>query len=424
MSIPLIFHATGLAEQDLSILLTFREMDGQAFHSKRLVRRYDIRPIMTLGTSSYPSQLDDHPFVFNLEIENTTVSTGIRINQITTLSPTWSCTPLNTSVGGMLGAQQTARFTFGADWLDKEATVTTLQNFVSGQLRSMLLGSNVDESQLPPIDLSCNHFSKNSEYRSVKEAATRHFIHSGRRNTAAHAIAAAHEQIPSQLHSSIFPLYHPHSVDFVAFWEIPSQDRSGHVLFSGLRLGASHAALREVIEEAENAKVKRSMYAETHRKRQEILAAARRCEWNAEMDPLEVVVQDGMAVEHDFSRGPCHAIVAFSIRNHSLTHPAKYTIKFSSKQDAYPTSSDLLPPQYAGRLTHRGQLMPLESAVIHTKLLVSRPGTYALDGWQLYTEVAELPLPDSSSEWQIRDRYEQVPLMDRRPFITVLSRQS
>lgn len=71
----------------------------------------------------------------------------------------------------------------------------------------------------------------------------------------------------------------------------------------GLSLGASHAPLREVIQVTESAKVKRSMYAETQREKQEIMDAVKICEWNAEMDPTVVSVQDGFTVKHDFSQG-------------------------------------------------------------------------------------------------------------------------
>lgn len=144
---------------------------------------------------------------------------------------------------------------------------------------------------------------QSSEVHSLNDAVTRHFVHLEKRTTAARLTAAAHPHIPNNLHPSIFPLYNPSSVDLVVFWEVPSQNRSGHLLVTGLLLGATHAPLREVIEEAENAKVKRSMYAETQRERAEILQAVRNSEWNAEMDPLDVVTQDGIVIEHDFSKG-------------------------------------------------------------------------------------------------------------------------
>lgn len=71
----------------------------------------------------------------------------------------------------------------------------------------------------------------------------------------------------------------------------------------GLTLGAAHAPLQRVIEEVENAKGKRSMYAETVRENMEMLEAIRGCEWNQEMNPLDVVVKGMDGLEHDFSVG-------------------------------------------------------------------------------------------------------------------------
>jgi hypothetical protein len=98
-------------------------------------------------------------------------------------------------------------------------------------------------------------------------------------------------------------LYNPSSIDVVVFWEIPSCRRSGHLLVSGVTLGGRHAALKEKIEEAEGAKVKRSIYAETRREKMEILDAIQSSEWNAEMNPVVVSLQDGGRLMHNFSKG-------------------------------------------------------------------------------------------------------------------------
>jgi hypothetical protein len=127
-------------------------------------------------------------------------------------------------------------------------------------------------------------------------------------------ISAAHPHIPVRSHPFIFPLYNPSSVDVVAFWEIPSQQRSGHLLIPGITFGAGHAALKEIIDDAEGIKAKRNMYAETQREKNEILDAVRRSEWNAEMNPIVVTLQHGHKVEHDFKQGCVkrHAILPFT----------------------------------------------------------------------------------------------------------------
>ena len=116
-------------------------------------------------------------------------------------------------------------------------------------------------------------------------------------------LTATQSNIPAALYPSTFPLYHPHAVDVLLFWEIPSEQRSGHVLIPGAILGAGHAALKEIVEEAQEAKVKRSMYAETQREKSAVLDAIRTSEWNAEMNPLVLTLQQGEVVKHDFSAG-------------------------------------------------------------------------------------------------------------------------
>jgi len=129
------------------------------------------------------------------------------------------------------------------------------------------------------------------------------FIQSGRRKHTSRHVAETHSYIPISSHPSIFPLYNPSSVDFVIFWEIPSENMSGHINIHGVTLGAGHAALDRIIEEAEGAKVKRSMYAETRRENMEVLDAIRLSEWNIEMNPIILSMKDAGTKQHDFSAG-------------------------------------------------------------------------------------------------------------------------
>lgn len=70
-----------------------------------------------------------------------------------------------------------------------------------------------------------------------------------------------------------------------------------------LNLGAEHAPLTETLQEVEQKKVKRSMYAETHKERQEAIAGIRNSEWNAEMNPISVSAEENLTIKHDFKSG-------------------------------------------------------------------------------------------------------------------------
>ena len=117
------------------------------------------------------------------------------------------------------------------------------------------------------------------------------------------SLSETYPSIPSSSHHTIFPLYSPASVDLLVFWEIPSQKRSGHILVSGLTLGAEHGELGGTIEEAQSAKVKRSMYAETHNEKMDVMRTVRGGEWNVNSNPVVVNVRYELVVEHNFESG-------------------------------------------------------------------------------------------------------------------------
>lgn len=71
-------------------------------------------------------------------------------------------------------------------------------------------------------------------------------------------------------------------------------------------------------------------------------------------------------------------------------------------------------PTYAGRLTFRGTLKPLESSRITPKIWVVCPGTYALSGWRLETEVVETVSEEDAV--RILHRYQEEPALG---FVTV-----
>ncbi|KAJ7492750.1 ER-golgi trafficking TRAPP I complex 85 kDa subunit-domain-containing protein [Mycena latifolia] len=403
--VPVIIHAGRIGEQELSLLFVYRESDTDSFHSTRVTRSYDVRPILDITASALPCNNPDYLFMMNIELENVSGSHPIHLEQVTTLSPIWRCDPLAEPDFGSLAPSQSSRLFFGAShWMDGTGSAETF-DFVARKLKDVLHGTSVETSSPPPIDIMYNHISKSRTNRSA-QAATRHFIHRGRRNSMFRQLARTHPHIPAHSYPSIFPLHNPNSVDVIIFWEIPTQHRRGHILLSGITLGAGHAALKDIIDEAEAAKVKRSMYAETQRQKLEVLDAIRNSEWNMEMNPV-VVMQEEAPVLHDFSTGPSPVPVTFTLRNYSLTHQSRFVLRLASDSDSCPP--DVLPPAYTGRLTFRGTLKPLESTRITPKIWVVCPGTYALSGWRLETEVLETT--GDGDDVTVRHRYrEESPL--------------
>ena len=129
--------------------------------------------------------------------------------------------------------------------------------------------------------------------------ATPYLVRQNKRKLVRQSLSSTYSSISSTPHPTIFPLYGPASLDALVFWEIPPQKQSGDVLVSGLTLGAKHGGLGSIIEEAEGAKVKKSMYAETQKENMENEGG----EWNVSSNPVVVSVKCELVVEHNFESG-------------------------------------------------------------------------------------------------------------------------
>ena len=84
-----------------------------------------------------------------------------------------------------------------------------------------------------------------------------------RRKLVRRLVSRTYPTIHTAHYYTVFPLYNPASPDVLVLSEMPSQQQSRHVPVAGLTLGTGRGSLRSIIGEAESAKVKRNMYAET-----------------------------------------------------------------------------------------------------------------------------------------------------------------
>lgn len=403
LNLPVVLHAERAGTHELNLMFVFREGNTGTFHCARLTWSYEVQPLFEVVATAEPSRAQGRSYVVNVDVTNRSISSTVKLSQITTLSPLWRCGPLTDSDFGTVPPHQCVRLLLEANpWQDGVGSQETL-DFLSEQLGIVLRGEDVKSSDPPSIDLLCSHISKFPP-KSVQETSMRHSIHSNRRQFTAHNISQVHPYISSMTYPSIFPLYNPASVDILIFWEIPTQQRFGYVSLYGLTLGARHGVLQSMIEEAESAKVKRSMYTETHKENLEVLDAIKSSEWNMEMDPVVLSIQQPDITSHDFSKGPCRLSIAFNLRNHSLTHGVRCTLRMSPEPtSSSPNPSSPLPAPYFGRLTFRDSIPPCQTVTIRPKVWISQPGTYSLDGWILETEV---PSPVNHQARQQRYRQE------------------
>ncbi|KAG6819496.1 hypothetical protein H0H93_011310 [Arthromyces matolae] len=360
VAVPIQFHAEAIGDQKLNLL--FSETD--LFRSARLTKHYSVFRLLDISTSSQPYQTGNRLSLVQLELLSLG-SADVHLQQVICMSPTWKCLPLVKHDLGILTPLQSSQLWFGASPWDGNTTSHDVFAFVSTKLQDVLHGRAVNNSDPPSIDILCTHFTEPT--RSLGEAGTSNLINKCKTSAVTRHLKQSHPHIPRNSLPHIFPLYHPNVVDFVVFWEIPSQKRRGFATVYGLLLGASHAPLEPIIQEAGNSKAQRSLYAETRREKEEVLDAIQNSEWNMEMNPLVLALQGPSTTCHDFTHG----------------------------------------------LTFRGILEPSKSTVVEPKLWITRPGTYGLGHWSLDTEVLENE-SDISNETldhdRVRHRYRQTSL--------------
>ncbi|KAG5652297.1 hypothetical protein H0H81_005519 [Sphagnurus paluster] len=395
------------------------EADESAqFRSVKLGRYYEVHKLFETSVSARPSQSSENLFLVQLELSTLSRTSEIHLTQVTSISPTWKCTPVAEYQNGPLLPFQTSQLLFGLSlWGAGSGSQETFA-FVSKKLQDVLNGTTVETSNPPSIDLLCSHISEAPQ--SLLLPSTPDLISLRRRTVMSHSLVESHPHIPSQSHPHIFPLYNPAAVDFLVFWEIPSQRRSGYITLSGLVLGASHAALGDILEVVGGAKVKRSMYAETQREKAEMLNAISKSEWNAEMNPLVLLLQEPDTVYHDFMQGPCLIPVTMKIRNYSLTHKSRFYLRLNANLIPHPPPLNLVPAPYTGRLAFRGTIDASKTTTIEPELWITRPGTYGLVGWSLETEVLETSLDEIE---KVLHRYKQVWSQEDKSSIVVCNAQ-
>ncbi|TFK77235.1 hypothetical protein BDN72DRAFT_755266 [Pluteus cervinus] len=409
-TIPIVLHANGVGERDLQMLFLYRGSETEPFHVVKVSKSYEVQPLVDVFTFAEPSLAIDQLFSLTLEVTNRS-SIPVQLTQVSFLSPSWTCSLENPEDLSVTHPHQISRFYFRANPHPNVPGAEATREFAFRKLSEIVKGNPVDSSNPPSIDILCRHTSQSSSTtNSVLSNPTRHFLSTSRRTHVTRTIARTTPHILASSYPHIFPLYNPLSADVIVFWEIPTQQRSGYVYAAGLKLGASHAPLSAVIQNARSSKVKRSMYVETQRERVELLSSVEKSEWNEDMNPLTLTVRPPDQVIHDFNIGPVSTRISFVVRNYSLTNHARYILRLNPGVEITP---DLMPPTYAGRTTFRGSLGPAGSATIQVSLFASRPGNYSLGSWELETQVLDHPASPEAPA-QVRHRYTQQPPIGNR----------
>lgn len=162
------------------IILTGPQGEGE-FRSTRASLSVRVQPAFEISISSKPGGGGDTEFLLNLEVENTTPSTSLKISQISTMSPSWTC---HSPTDGFMWAffsqryenleritdswfssvdlppSQISRTGFCVKrWEDSTDEIEETKKYVRWKIGAVLRGEEIDPSKPPPLKVSCMHFS-------------------------------------------------------------------------------------------------------------------------------------------------------------------------------------------------------------------------------------------------------------------------
>lgn len=63
-----------------------------SFKQARKVQACEVRPLFKISSSVTPSNIEEEMFLVDIELQNVS-SSAIQVTQISTISPSWMCTP-------------------------------------------------------------------------------------------------------------------------------------------------------------------------------------------------------------------------------------------------------------------------------------------------------------------------------------------
>ena len=88
-----LVRTVGLAERQNSDQSAVHAKDDGGFRSTRASLSVQIQPTFEISISSKPGRGGDTAFLLSFDVENITPSTSLKISQISTVSPSWTCHP-------------------------------------------------------------------------------------------------------------------------------------------------------------------------------------------------------------------------------------------------------------------------------------------------------------------------------------------
>ncbi|RHZ88011.1 hypothetical protein Glove_26g14 [Diversispora epigaea] len=409
--IPIWIRGDRIGKHMFRFLFTYgseKNDSAMRFRSLRYSKTIQVLPSLKINAFTRPSTCGLNEFILGIEIENLQTSAEFQVAQLSSISPSWTISPVKeisseTKPKFLIAPRQTT-FTYYrikryhlAKPIDNENESNennennenknvTPEEFTSNALDKLLTGENKSQAEPSPIDLIVTNIPFTDYIIKHSENPLEGFSLNSRVQWRTNTLINNFPIISPNKHPSIFTLYNTNDVDLALYWNIPTLSRQGHHYIIGINLGVQQNPFQsQKIMKSTN----RALFEQTVRERAALANSLLKNKNFKDESPLKLVIQCDDYFEHDFrNQRFCVVNVKISIKNCSWNKRIGFTLELLSSENE-PGKSSLHKSTYPTVFhwtgsTYKYAILSAEEVQTYVfKACFIRPGVYEINRWRL-----------------------------------------
>ncbi|CAG8579158.1 12018_t:CDS:10 [Diversispora eburnea] len=402
--IPIWIRGDRIGKHMFRFLFTYvseKNDSAMRFRSLRYSKTIQVLPSLKINAFTRPSTCGLNEFILGIEIENLQTSAEFQVAQLSSISPSWTISPVKeisseTKPKFLIAPRQTT-FTYYrikkynlADSINNENESNEDKNvspeeFTSNALDKLLTGENKSQAEPSPIDLIVTNIPFTDYIIKHSKNPLEGFSLNSRVQWRTNTLINNFPIISPNKHPSIFTLYNTNDVDLALYWNIPTLSRQGHHYIIGINLGVQQNPFQSKIMKSTN----RALFEQTVRERAALANSLLKNKNFKDESPLKLVIQCDDYFEHDFQNQRfCVVNVKISIKNCSWNKRIGFTLELLSSENE-PGKSSLHKSTYPTVFhwtgsTYKYAILSTEEVQTYLfKACFIRPGVYEINRWRL-----------------------------------------
>ncbi|CAG8460304.1 5163_t:CDS:10 [Ambispora gerdemannii] len=402
--IPIWIRGDRIGKHMFRFFFTYQSEDPNVAMKYRSLRYFvtsQVLPSLKISAFTRPSTRGLNEFILGIETENLQTTADFQLLQISSLSPSWSISPINITTGDdqnskVLIAPRQTTYTYyriSKCQIDSPADHLTPEQYALNALERILSGNYESKTLEPsPIELIVTNLPFTS--RVIKNASKplEGFSLNSRVQWRINALSNQFPALTQKQHEQIFTLYTTNDVDLVIYWNIPSSQRQGHHYIIGINLGVQQNPFqgKEILALVASAP-NRALFEQTIKERAILVNSLLKNKHFKEESPLKVLLKCKDMYEHNFvSESLCVLPIKIVIKNCSWNKHVGFNLELLSFDENLNLRSTMSHKSlhnnifnWTGETYKYGSLSPNNEIEFEVKACFTQPGVYDINRWRL-----------------------------------------